>query len=303
MRVLVTGGAGLLGLAVRARLRRDGHHVVAVDRTRYQRDDPKLTEMSLDDVSGLTALVRVHSLDTVVHCGAISGPMMAKGQPMAIVDTNIVGTANILEVARAEEMRRVVFCSSISVYGNAGRALMTEEFAPHPTSVYAASKAACEQLVEGYAAEYGVDGVSLRIARVYGPYRRADCFIRDMIAASRSGAETVVPCNPAFLYHYIYVEDVADAVFAAMKVERLPARVYNVGSDEVMTMPDIVRIAREVLPDLNVRIVEGQDDVPDVQEAFDTRRIAADLGFHPSFDLACGIAAYARAFPEPTSIT
>ena len=200
-------------------------------------------------------------------------------------------------------MRRVVFCSSISIYGNAGRALMTEEFAPHPTSVYAASKAACEQLVEGYAAEYGVDGVSLRIARVYGPYRRADCFIRDMIAASRSGAETAVPCNPAFLYHYIYVEDVADAVFAAMKVERLPARVYNVGSDEVMTMPEIVRIAREVLPDLNVRIVEGQDAVPDVQEAFDTRRIAADLGFHPSFDLARGVAAYARAFPEPTSIT
>jgi UDP-glucuronate 4-epimerase len=303
MRVLVTGGAGLLGLAVRARLRRDGHHVVAVDRTRYERDDPTLTEMSLDDVSGLAALVRAHSLDAVVHCGAISGPMMAKGEPMEIVGTNIVGTANILEVARTEEMRRVVFCSSISIYGNAGRALMTEEFAPHPTSVYAASKAACEQLVEGYAAEYGVDGVSLRIARVYGPYRRADCFIRDMIAASRSGAETAVPCNPAFLYHYIYVEDVADAVFAAMKVERLPARVYNVGSDEVMTMPEIVRIAREVLPDLNVRIVEGQDAVPDVQEAFDTRRIAADLGFHPSFDLARGVAAYARAFPEPTSIT
>lgn len=302
MRVLVTGGAGLLGLAVRARLRRDGHEVVAVDRTRFGRDDPTLTEVPLDDAARLAALVRMHALDAVVHCGAISGPMMAKGQPMEIVGTNIVGTATILEIARTAGLRRVVFCSSISINGNAGQVLMTEEFAPHPTSVYAASKAASEQLVEGYAAEYGVDGVSLRIARVYGPYRRADCFIRDMISAAHAGREATIPCDPAFLYHYVYVEDVADAVVAALQAGRLPSRAYNVGSGEVTTMPDVVEIARTVLPNLNVRIIAGQDDVPDVQEAFDTRRITAELGFRPRFDIARGVSAYADAFPEPATI-
>src|SRR5205085_8933086 len=99
MRVLVTGGAGLIGIALRALLRDQGHQVVAIDRTRFGRDDPALQEMALEDAHSLHALARQHAFDGIAHCGAISGPMMAKGRPMEIISANLLGTANVLELA------------------------------------------------------------------------------------------------------------------------------------------------------------------------------------------------------------
>lgn len=302
MRVLVTGGAGLIGIAVRALLRHHGHEVVAIDRTRFGRDDPALQEMALEDAHSLHALARQHDFDGIAHCGAISGPMMAKGQPMEIVAANLVGTANVLELARVASVRRVVFCSSISVYGNAGEATLSEALPPNPSSVYAASKAAGEQLIAAYATEYGLDGVSLRIGRVYGPYRRADCILKAMIEDARAGRPTIIPGAPDFAYHYVWVGDVARAILAALTAPRLPSRIYNVGSNEVATMPEIIAIAGKILPGLDARLVPGADEVSDVQRVFPVSRIAAELDFRPEFDLARGIAAYAAALPEPMTI-
>jgi len=302
MRVLVTGGAGLIGIAVRALLREQGHEVVAIDRTRFGRDDPALHEISLEDAHSLHALARQHAFDGIAHCGAISGPMMAKGRPMEIVSANLLGTANVLELARVAGVRRVVFCSSISVYGNAGETALTEDLPPRPSSVYAASKAAGEQLVEAYAREYGVDGVSLRIGRVYGPYRRADCILKTIIEDARAGRATIIPGTPDFLYHYVWVGDVARAILTALAAPRLASRIYNVGSGEAATMPEIIAIARNSVPGLDVQMVPGADEVPDVQRVFDIARIAAELGFRPEFELARGIASYAAALPEPAVI-
>jgi UDP-glucuronate 4-epimerase len=99
--------------------------------------------------------------------------MLAKGRPLSLVGANIDCTALLLDIARVKALRRFVFCSSISVYGNVGEATISEERSLHPTSVYGATKVACGQLIEGFAAEFGLSGVSLRIGRVYGPYRRA----------------------------------------------------------------------------------------------------------------------------------
>jgi UDP-glucuronate 4-epimerase len=302
MRVLVTGGAGLIGIALRALLRDHGHEVVAIDRTRFGRDDPALQEVSMEDAHSLHALARQHAFDGIAHCGAISGPMMAKGRPMEIVSANLLGTANVLELARVAGVPRVVFCSSISVYGNAGEAVLTEDRQPHPSSVYAASKAAGEQLVEAYATEYGGDGVSLRIGRVYGPYRRADCILKTIIEDAQAGRTTFIPGTADFLYHYVWVGDVARAILAALIAPRLVSRVYNVGSGEAATMPEIIAIAGEKIRGLDARLVPGADDVPDMHGSFPVARIAAELGFRPEFDLARGIAAYAAALPEPAAI-
>jgi UDP-glucuronate 4-epimerase len=294
--VLVTGASGLVGMAVRARLDELGHTVVATDQTQFGRDDPTLRTLSLLNVDGLHALAAAQPLDGIVHCAAVSGPMMLKGRPLEIVATNVIGTANVLDAARRTGVRRVVFCSSISVYGNVGTAEITEDTPLRPTSVYAATKVAGEQLVQAFAEEYGGDGVSLRIARIYGPYRRGDCLIRDMVAAAARGEEVVIPCTPGFSYNYVWAGDVAAAVVKALNTDRLPSRVYNVGSGETTTMPETVKTARRVLPGLRAKMVPGVDDVPDVQNRFDVGRIAAELGFHPEFDLARGIAAYAAAF-------
>jgi UDP-glucuronate 4-epimerase len=186
-------------------------------------------------------------------------------------------------------MRRFVFCSSISVYGDVGGGAIAEATPLRPSSVYGATKVACEQLIRGFAAEYGLDGVSLRIARVYGPYRRANCHIAAMIRDACRGAQTEIPCDPAFIYHYVYVDDVADAIIAALEAPRLPRHEYNVGSGQALTMPQIVQAAASVLAGLRCTLVEGADDVPDRQSEFNISAMAEDFGWHPHHDMTGGI--------------
>ena len=302
MKVLVTGGAGLIGMAVRAALQARGHGVVAIDITDFGRNDHDLIITGLNDRTRLQALIRTHGIEAIFHCGAISGPMLAQGQPMLLVNANIVGTATLLDIARDEGVRRFVFCSSISVYGDVGAAAITEATPLRPTSVYGATKVACEQLIQGFAAEYGLDGVSLRIGRVYGAYRRANCHLATMIRDAEAGRATAISCDPAFVYHYVYVEDVADAMIAVLEAPSLAAREYNVGAGEGLTMPEIAKRASSVLPGLEVALVPGVDDVPDVQTLFDVSRIARDVGWRPNFDLATGLADYQRKMPTNVAV-
>jgi UDP-glucuronate 4-epimerase len=295
MNVLLTGAAGLIGMALRTLLAERGHKVVPIDITRFDRDDPELRLVRLEDRGPLEALVRAEAIDSVIHCGAISGPMMAQGEPLKLVASNIDATALLLELARQHGVRRFVFSSSISVYGNVGATTITEETPLRPTSVYSATKVACEQLIQGFGVEYGLSGVSLRIGRVYGPYRRANCHLNALIRNAEKGAETEIPCDPGFIYHYVYATDVAAAMIAALEAKKLPHREYNVGSGEALTMPDIAAKAAAAHPDMRARLVPGADDVPDVQTAFDVSLIARDIGWTPRFRIAEGLAAYRDA--------
>lgn len=302
--VLVTGGAGLIGTAVRRHLSGLGLRVAAIDITDFGRDEPDLTIMGFDDMAGLDELIASHEIDSIIHCGAISGPMMAQGDPLRIIETNIDGTARMLDLARRHGLRRFVFSSSVSVYGSVGAGVIDEATACHPTSVYGASKVACESLLEGFAVEYGVDSVALRIGRVYGPFRRANCILGDIIRDASTGTETIIPCDPEFAYHYVYVDDVAEAIAAVLLApQTFGGRVYNVGGGEALTMPEIAKVAQRGIAGASVRLVPGADDVPDVQRAFDISRIAREVGWAPRFPLELGLRAYRASMArEPVSM-
>jgi len=295
MNILVTGGAGLIGMAVRDMLAARGHKVTAIDITDYGRADKGLTFVGLDMREPLEALIEAEGVEAIVHAGAISGPMLARGQPLLLVSANIDGTATLLDLARVRGMRRFVFCSSISVYGSVGKDLIAEERPLHPTSVYGASKVACEQLIEGFAAEFGLSGVSLRIGRVYGPYRRANCHLGAIIRDAHAGRVTEIGCSPDFPFHYVYVDDVADAIAAALEAKSIPSYAYNVSGGLALPMPEIAAIARRTIPDANIRLVDGDDDVPDVQTAFDLSRIRSELGWAPTRNIERGLSAYSAA--------
>jgi UDP-glucuronate 4-epimerase len=295
MNVLLTGAAGLIGMALRPLLAAHGHRVVPIDITDFGRGDAALRIVALNDRRALDALVAAEAIDAVIHCGAISGPMLARGEPLKLVAANIDGTAQLLDVARLAGMRRFVFCSSISVYGNVGPGRITEATALKPTSLYGATKVACEQLIQGMRAEYGLSGVSVRIGRVYGAYRRANCHLKTMLVDAAAGRETVIPCDPGFVYHYVYVEDVAAAIIAALESPHLPSGEYNVGSGQALAMPQIAALASAAVPQIRVRLVAGADDVPDIQTEFDCSLIARDLRWLPRFDIGAGVLAYRDA--------
>jgi UDP-glucuronate 4-epimerase len=216
--VLVTGAMGLIGHAVRVALEAAGRPVLAVDREAGSVAGRPVVAGDVTAVHRLHALARdTGGFAGILHCGAYSGPMVARDDPSAIVAVNIAGTANILELARIHTVPRVVVCSSVSAYGHTPQGLspVPEATPLHPTTVYGASKAAAEALVDGYGAQYGLDGLSLRIGWVYGPRRSTACTLRDMLRHALAGRPFTLPCGADSHRQYAYVDDMARALVLA----------------------------------------------------------------------------------------
>lgn len=287
--ILLTGAAGLIGRVLHRRLIERGDTVIATDRLEGE------GIIACD----LTEVHRLHELGAkataILHCGAISGPMVARDNPHLIVQSNIVGTANMLELARVKKMRRVVFLSSVSAFGStpAGVELVPEGVVLSPSSVYGASKVAGEALVDSYLRQHGVDGINLRPAWVYGPGRTTACAIRTMIEDAQAGRRTHFPYGRDFYKQYVHVDDVADAILLALDAPRFGQRAYTISGDSYLTFAEIADIVHTVLPSANISIDAGADPMDDVQARFDISAAARDLGYRPRIALEDGIRSYA----------
>jgi len=290
--ILVTGAAGLIGNKVRQILEERGERVIAIDRVAGSGTFGLVTECDLGDVHRLHELAR-DGIEGVIHCGAYSGPMVARDNPYSMVQVNIVGTANMLEVARVHGARRFVYCSSTSAYGPTPPAPVPEDVALHPSTVYGASKAAGEQLVSTYASQYGLNGTSLRLSWVYGPRRTTDCMIRAMITDAQAGRPTRAPFGRDFQRQYIHVEDAAGALVGAFDKPALPRRAYTVTGGTCKTLGEIAGIVRDLFPNADIELGTGADPVDDIQYEFDITAARRDLGYAPRYDLAEGIRSYA----------
>jgi len=292
--VLVTGAAGLVGGAVVSTLRKNGVAVLGLDLA----DDPQKGVVACDlrDVRRLAAITQSRELAAVVHCGAVSGPALYRDDPGHMARTNIESTVNLLELAVARGVPRFVFASSAAVYGRTPEDVAVEEERPlHPTSVYAASKVAGEALVEACSHQYGLSGVSLRIAAVYGPGRRTPCAIRDMILAGREERPVTLPHGRDRRYHYIHVEDAAEAVVAAVRADCIRKPAYTIAADRGVTMGELAQLVRTIVPGPPVFVGETQDPLSDPQGPYDLDAAAADLGWRARMALPEGIRSYAAA--------
>jgi len=291
--ILVTGAAGLVGNAVRVLLEESGREVIPIDRVVATEEGRKILRCDVTDVHRLHEIVHGRSLDGVIHCGALSGPMLARDNPSQIVGINIVGTANVLELARVYSASRFVFCSSISAYGVTTGSLIPEDVVLHPTTLYGASKATGEQLVAAYRSQYGLDGVSLRLSWVFGPRRTTDCVVRDMITGALSGKVTAIPFGRDFYRQFIYVDDAARVLIKALDRPGLPRDTYTITGDSYLTIAEIAEVVKALLPDAKIAIGDGDDPVDDRQSRFDTSAAKRDLGFTPKYSFADGVRAYA----------
>jgi nucleoside-diphosphate-sugar epimerase len=298
--ILVTGAAGLLGNAVRNLLETSGQRVLPIDRIPRTEEGRPIIACDLTDVHRLHALALENRITGIVHCGAHSGPMVARDNPHSMVQVNIVGTANVLEIARIHGAR-FVFCSSTSAYGNTPEGLVPEDVPLFPTSVYGASKVAGEQLVSAYGRQYGVDGVSLRLSWVYGPRRTTDCIVRTMIEDALAGRPTRKPFGRGFHRQFIHVEDAARALVTALRTPNLPRQTYNVTGGTYLTLGEIGDIVRRVLPQAVIELGEGPDPVDDMQHRFDISAVERDLRFRPEISLEQGVRAYAAWLQSRTA--
>lgn len=294
--ILVTGAAGLIGFTLAKRLAASGRPVIGTDTVPPDEDGGfRFIRADLSDVHRLHAMF-AEGVDGVAHCGAVSGPMLGRDNPRMVVESNIVGSANVLEAARIHKARRVVYCSSTSAYGDSMKgATVLDESAPlSPTDIYGATKASGDILTRAYAASAGLDAVVLRFCWVYGPRRRTECVIRQMLKDAQAGRPTRLPYGAGFHRQYVYIDDVVEALIAALDRPKLDARALNITAGVRSSFEEIVTRVKALYPKAEIALGPGADPQDQVQARFAIEAAATHLGWAPKWPFEKGLAAYAK---------
>ncbi|MFL5293375.1 MAG: NAD-dependent epimerase/dehydratase family protein [Myxococcales bacterium] len=261
MRILVTGGAGFIGSHLCARLLGRGDEVTAVDNfdpfyperlkrraiEPLQREGMRLVTADIRDEAAMDAAFRESRPETVVHLAALAGVRPSLERPAAYMDVNVRGTAVLLDAARKANVRRFIFGSSSSVYGEGAQPPFRETARiDSPLSPYAASKAAGELLARTFHNLYRTETICLRFFTVYGPRQRPDLAIHKFSRLMLAGKKLPFFGDGASRRDYTYVDDILAGVVAA--IERpLGYDVVNLGGAHTTSLRELIGLLEESL--------------------------------------------------------
>jgi UDP-glucuronate 4-epimerase len=299
--ILVTGAAGLIGGRLVSRLAAEGADVIATDRRAAEAPrGARWVTVDLMDGPALTALMRDAKVVAVVHAGAISGPMVAAGDPHQVMSVNVGGALNIAEAALRTGVARLIALSSAGVYGAQASLDPVPEDAPlNAADIYGASKIAAETVLRAYRHDHGLPAIALRPSSVYGPGRITACFIRDMIDHARRGDPLALAPAGASRRQFVHVDDVVAALMGALNAPLPEHFAFNVSGGTWLSEREIAALAAPGLPGLRIASIAAPARCLDGEMGpLDTARAQAAFGYSPSIPLAEGIAAYAATLRQ-----
>jgi UDP-glucose 4-epimerase len=283
--VVVTGGRGFIGRAVRQALHHAGCGVLSLDRSELSAnadgESGSGEEVATDitDAEQLRSLFGSRTITGIVHLAAIL-PTAAQHDPVHATEVNVTGSLNLLEMAKKFGVRRFVFGSSLSVYGTCpADQVVTETDRTAPADLYGAGKVYVEQLGEAYRQSHGPEFVSLRIGRVVGAGARSAASawrseIFECLGAA-GPAEVVIPFAASDWILLVHVEDVARMLVGLLEAPTLAHSVYNAACESVVVGKLKGEIER-LNPRVRVRL-EGRAVVGNPRRV-DWSRLAGEFG-------------------------
>ncbi|MDA3963200.1 MAG: NAD-dependent epimerase [Planctomycetota bacterium] len=322
MTVLLTGAAGFIGMHTAQVLLACGEQVVGIDncndyyppalkRARLARlaDQPGFTfhELDLADRAGIERLFADHAFTRVCHLGAQAGVRYSLENPHAYIDSNVVGTMNILEGCRHHDVQHLVYASSSSVYGlNAKMPFATSDGVDHPVSLYAATKKANELMAHTYSHLYQVPTTGLRFFTVYGPWGRPDMAYWTFTKKILAGDTIPVFNHGKMRRDFTYIDDIVEGVVRLLDKpatadpgfdreapspagSSAPYKVYNIGNHQPVELLEFIRcIERATGCEAKLDLQPMQ--AGDVEATYaDTQALQDAVGFAPSTPLQDGI--------------
>jgi nucleoside-diphosphate-sugar epimerase len=303
MKALITGAAGFIGSTLAERLVREGADVVGIDCfTDYYPREAKERNLAYLRTARNFRFVERRVQDTdlralladrshVFHLAAQAGVRKSWGRDFDVYTTNnIEATQVLLEACVGTSIRRLVYASSSSVYGDLVAMPMREDALPQPVSPYGVSKLAAEQLCYLYHVNFGVPTVSLRYFTVYGPRQRPDMGFHKFLRATILGQPIAVYGDGEQTRDFTYVDDIVSANLAAAE-RGVPGRVYNIGGGSRVSLNHVLELIGRVAGRQPI-IAREDAQKGDMRHTYaDTELARTDLAFRPSFDLERGLAA------------
>jgi UDP-glucuronate 4-epimerase len=322
MRILVTGSAGFIGFHLSRQLLASGHDVIGLDgmtayydvglkHARHARltAHARFTEavQMLEDYPALVALCERHRPEMIVHLAAQAGVRYSLENPRSYVDANLVGTFNVMEVARLGAVSHLMFASTSSVYGaNAKMPFVETDRADAPLTLYAATKKAAEAMTHSYSHLWQIPTTVLRFFTVYGPWGRPDMALFKFVEAILAGRPIDVFNGGDMSRDFTYVDDLVMAIdLLSQRPPRAgqpvdgdslspvaPWRVVNIGAGAPSRLLDFIACIETALS----RRAE-RNDLPmqpgDVPATFaDVSLLKTLTGYAPDTTPAAGVAAF-----------
>ena len=317
MSIILTGACGFIGSHVAERLIAHGNTVYGIDNfdpfysasvkrrnIRALRNNPlfRLYEVDILDKKAIhNVFSEANTIECVIHLAAKAGVRPSIENPQEYIQTNIHGTAILLEAMAAVQVSNMIFASSSSVYGNTKTVPFCETaWVDNPVSPYAATKKSCELLCHTYAHLYGMCIASLRFFTVYGPRQRPDLAIAKFTQLIHSDKPITVFGDGTTQRDYTYIDDIIDGVMAAMAW--LPAQqkgahtVFNLGESDSIPLHKVISIIEETL-DKKAYIQRQPLQMGDVLQTYaDITRAREILGYNPQVDIHEGVRRYVEYF-------
>ena len=303
MKVLVTGGAGFIGSHIVRRLLKTGHEAAVVDDFNgfYAPEikranvadfskEVEVIEANIEDAEKMSQLVVDGKFEAIIHIAARAGVRPSLENPGAYIKTNINGTYNMLEAARAGGVEHFLFASSSSVYGLARTVPFSEDLPlPQTLSPYAATKLAGEHLCGNFSHLYGLRVACLRFFTVYGPGQRPDLAIHKFTDRIQRGQPIQQFGDGTTRRDYTYVDDIVQGVMGALKYRRTPFEIFNLGENQTTTLAELISALESALDKKAIieRLPEQQGDMPLTCADIDKAR--ALLGYNPQIKISEGI--------------
>ncbi len=327
MKILVTGAAGFIGSAATLSLLARGDVVTGIDnhndyydpalkeaRLARQIDHPNYSHIRMDvaDREEMEALFKNHVFDKVVHLAAQAGVRYSLENPLAYIDSNLVGFAHILEGCRHHKIKHLVYASSSSVYGSSRKMPFSiHDNVDHPVSLYAATKKANELMAHTYSHLYNLPTTGLRFFTVYGPWDRPDMALQKFTRAILAGESIKVFNYGKHRRDFTYIDDIVEGIIRILDkpaapnpewdgvnpdsgTSKAPWRLYNIGSNNPVDLLDYIEALESALGRkaekelLSMQPGDVKDTYADVDD------LVCDFNYKPSMPIDEGIRLFAK---------
>lgn len=300
MKIVITGGSGLIGTDL-SNLLRKNHEVIVFDC-----ENPRLKNINFikGDIRNLPDVINsLKNCDVVIHLAATLGVINTEENPLETLDTNTLGTRNILEACRINNVKKIIFSSSSEIYGEPLKVPIEESDKPIPITTYGVSKLAAEEYIKSYSKIYGIRHTIFRLFNVYGDEQINDWVIPEFVSQAVMNEDLLIHGDGSQIRAFCYVSDVSNAF--SYVLERGDNDIFNIGNDgEPLSIKELAqKIISIAKSKSSIRFIPFEKSFRNRNEILkrvpSTEKAKKILGYNPQISLAEGIT---RAINKKKSI-